>query len=235
MKQTILIITLFFAGQIFAQNEPKSEQIAKEIQSLELENNKYILNEYIKEQSDTTSNIPIQNFSGKLVTDFQNNHQDLKDLKDEFEKNTKAIDEIKYSDSEYRKYRENFVGSTGDERKKQEGIYHKIYNRLYKSNKKFKELIDENKKTLAKLNYSTLVQMTAEYHQRGEILSTKFIPYSDLYRYKELSTVKENQNKIDILNSLYKKILEKEFRLKYNISDSIKTDNISRAKPITFD
>jgi|GEM_PF-4868789 len=235
MKQTILIITLFFAGQIFAQNEPKSEQIAKEIQFLELENNKLILNEYIKEQCDTTSYIPIQNFSRKLVADFQNNHQDLKELKDEFDKNTKAIDEIKNSYSEYRKYRENFVGSTGDERKKQEAIYRNIYSRLYKSNKKFKELNDTNRKTLAKLNYLTLVQMTADYHRREEILSTKFIPYSDLYRYKELSTVKENQNKIDILNGLYKKILEKEFRLKYNISDSIKTENISRVKPITFD
>ena len=86
MKHTILIIMLFFAGQIFAQNETKSEQIAKEIQSLELENNYLILNEYIKEQCDTTSNIPIQNFSRKLVTDFQNKHQDLKELKDEFDK-----------------------------------------------------------------------------------------------------------------------------------------------------
>lgn len=235
MKQTILIITLFFAGQIFAQNETKSEQIAKEIQSLELENNYQILNEYIKEQCDTTSNIPIQNFSRKLVTDFQNNHQNLKELKDEFDKNTKAIDEIKQNDSEYRKYRVNFVGSTGDERKKQEAIYRNIYSRLYKSNKKFKELNDSNRKTFAKLNYLTLVQMTADYHQRGEILSTKFIPYTDLYRYKELPKVKENQNKIDILSGIYKKILEKELRLKYNINDSMKTENKSTVRPITFD
>ena len=235
MKQTILIIMLFFAGQIFAQNETKSEQIAKEIQSLELENNYQILNEYIKEQCDTTSNIPIQNFSRKLVTDFQNNHQNLKELKDEFDKNTKAIDEIKQNDSEYRKYRVNFVGSTGDERKKQEAIYRNIYSRLYKSNKKFKELNDSNRKTFAKLNYLTLVQMTADYHQRGEILSTKFIPYTDLYRYKELPKVKENQNKIDILSGIYKKILEKELRLKYNINDSMKTENKSTVRPITFD
>jgi hypothetical protein len=235
MKQTILIITLFFGGQIFAQNQTKSEQIAKEIQLLELENNKLILNEYIKEQCDTTSYIPIQNFSRKLVIDFQNKNQNLKELKDEFDKTTKAIDAIKYSDSEYRKYRENFVGSIGDERKKQEAIYRNIYSRLYNSNKKFKELNDENKKILAKLNYLTLVQMTADYQQRGEILSTKFIPYTDLYRYREISAVKENQKKIDILNGLYKKILEKEFRLKYNISDSIKTDNTSTDKPIPFD
>ncbi len=235
MKQTILIIMLFFAGQIFAQNETKSEQIAKEIQSLELENNYQILNEYIKEQCDTTSNIPIQNFSRKLVTDFQNNHQNLKELKDEFDKNTKAIDEIKQNDSEYRKYRVNFVGSTGDERKKQEAIYRNIYSRLYKSNKKFKELNDSNRKTFAKLNYLTLVQMTADYHQRGEILSTKFIPYTDLYRYKELPKVKEKQNKIDILSGIYKKILEKELRLKYNINDSMKTENKSTVRPITFD
>ncbi len=224
MKQTILIISLFFAGQIFAQNETKSELIAKEIQLLELENNYLILNEYIKEQCDTSSTIPIQNFSRKLVTDFQNSHQELKELKDEFNKSAKVIDEIKQKDSEYRKYRENFVGSTGDERKKQEAIYRNIYNRLNKSNKKFKELNDLNRKVFAKLNYLTLVKMTSDYHQRGEILSTKFISYSDFFRYKELPTIKENQNKIDILSGLYKKLLENELRLKYDISDSIKTD-----------
>ena len=225
MKQTILIIALFFTGQILAQKETKSEQIAKEIQIMELENNKLILNEYIKEQCDTSSNIPIHAMNRKLVADFQNNHHDLKALKVEYEKNTKAIDEIKNSDSEYQKYRVNYVRSTGDERKKQEAIYFDIYNRLNISNTKFKELNDRNRKILSKLNYLTLVQMTAEYHQRGEILSTRFIPYSDSYRYKELSKVRENQNKIDILNRLYKKILEKELRLKYNISDSIKSDN----------
>jgi len=39
MKQPIFIIMLFLAGQVFAQNGLKSDQIAKEIQLLELENN----------------------------------------------------------------------------------------------------------------------------------------------------------------------------------------------------
>ncbi len=227
MKHGILIITLFFALQIFAQHDPKSSQIAKEILSLELENNYLILTAYIKEQCDTISNIPIQNISQKLVANFQNKHPDLKELKDEFDENTKAIDKIKQSDAEYRKYRVNFVGSTGDERKKQEAIYRTIYNRMYKSNKKFKALNDTNRKILGKLNFSTLVRMTDDYHQRGEILSTKFIPYTDLFRYKELPTIKENQNKIDILSRLYKKILETELRLKYNINDSIKLESNS--------
>lgn len=222
MKQTILIITLVFAGQIFAQNELKSDQIAKEIRFLELDNNKLILNEYIKELCDTTSNIPIQNLSRKLVTDFQNNHPNLKELKDEFDKTVKEIDLIKYQDPEYRKYRVNYVGSTGEERKRQEEIYRTIFNRLNRDNKKFKELNIKSKPIFCKLNYLTLVQMVSEYHERGEILPTNFIPFPELYRYKEMTKVKENQKKMDILNSLYKKILERELRLKYNINDSIK-------------
>jgi hypothetical protein len=227
MKQLTLIIALLFTGQIFSQKEAKSELIAKEIQFLELENNKLILNEYIKEQCDTASNIPIHSISRKLVPDFQNSHPNLRVLKDEFEKNTKAVDEIKHSDSEYQKYRVDYVRSTGDERKKQEAIYFDICSRLSKTNNEFKTLNDRNKKVLSKLNYLTLLQMTAEYHQRGEVLSIKFIPYEDLWRYKEITKVKENQKKIDILNGLYKKVLEKELRLKFNISDSIKTDNMS--------
>lgn len=232
MKHAILLITLFFAGQAFAQSESKSEQIAKEIQSLELESNKLILNEYIKEQSDTTLNISIQNIGRKLLADFQNSHPDLKELKDEFDSNIKAIDKIKYSYSDYRKYRENFVGSTGEERKKQEAIYRGIYNKLYKSDKKFKELNDINRKVLAKLNYLTLTQMIAEHHQRNEVFNTAFIPYTDLNRYQQLSKIKENRKKIDVLNGLYRRVLEKELDQKYNTNDSSKAQNSSAERSV---
>lgn len=234
MKQPIFIIMLFLAGQVFAQNGLKSDQIAKEIQLLELENNHLILNEYIKEQCDTTSNIPIQNLSRKLVTDFQIKHSNLKELKDKFDKNIKGIDSIKNKDAEYMKYRGNYVASTGAERTKQTVIYWNIYNRLNRDNKKFKELNTNNKPIISKLNYLTLVEMTAEYQEKKEILPTNFIPYPELRRYLDLTKVKENQKKLDILNSLYKKILEKELRTKYNISDSIKTDNMPTGNSIGY-
>lgn len=228
MKQTILFIALLVCGQLFAQQTPKSEQIAKEIQSLELENNNLILNEYIKEQCDTTSKIMIESLSKKIVEDFQLSRTDLKELKDEFEKNKKEINAIKQSDSEYRKYRKNFEGSTGEERKEQQAIYAKIRSRLYRTDSNFKRLMDENRKIHSKLNYLTLVQMTADYHKRGEILSTKFIPYADLNRYNENFKVKENLKKITILNMLYKKVVDEEMREKYNIVDSTKTKNQMR-------
>ena len=76
--------------------------------------------------------------------------------------------------------------------------------------------------------------MTAEYQEKKEILPTNFIPYTELRRYLDLTKVKENQKKLDILNSLYKKILEKELRTKYNISDSIKTDNMPTGNSIGY-
>lgn len=222
MKQIIILIALAFTSLTFAQQTPKSEQIAKEIQVLELENNNLILNEFIKEQCDTTSKIQIQNLSEKLVDDFILSHPDLKSLKEEFDLNKEKINTIKKEDPEYRKYRKNFVGSTGDEKKEQEAIYMKIRARLYNSNPEFKDLMDKNKKIHSKLNYLTLVQMTGDYQKRGEILPTKIIPFADLNRYKETFKVKENQKKINILNDLYRKVIEEELKLKYDIKETEK-------------
>lgn len=235
MKKIILTIMLFLAGQAFAQGVAKSELISKEIQSLEFENNKIILSEYIKEQCDSTSCIPIYNLGKKLISDFQNSHKELKVLKEEYDLNVKAIDKIKYRDSEYRKYRENYVGSSGEARKKQEAIYRSIHNRLYKSNENFKALSDKNRKILSRLNYLTLVQIATEYHHKGEVLPTRFIPYTDMSRYKELSKVKENQKKIDALNTIYRKVIEKEFQEKYNVNDSIKREKIPSERTVVFD
>lgn len=94
MKTSIFPIMLFLAVQAFAQGVTKSELISKEIQLLELENNKIILSEYIKEQCDSTSCIPIYNLGGKLINDFQNSHKELKVLKEEYDLNVKAIDKI---------------------------------------------------------------------------------------------------------------------------------------------
>lgn len=219
MRQTILFFFLLFAGQIFAQSESKSKLLANEIQYLELENNSLILDKYINEQCDTTSNIPILKIGTHLVLDFQNTHANLKELKDEYDKITRQLDSIKYREPEYRKYTENFVGVVGEERKKQQAAYKKIFNKLYNSNKNFKELWDNGRKVLSKLNYQTLLQMTEDYHQRKEILPIDFIPYTDLRRYKEMTKVKENQRRIEILNSLYKKALENELSKKYDIDD----------------
>ena len=220
MKQIILLIAILVCGQTFAQQASKSDKIAKEIQLLELENNNLILKEYIKEQCDTTSRIKLEKISKKLVDDFQLSRPELKILKDQFDENKRQIDSIKYKDSEYRKYKKDIVGTTGKEKEEQRKIYKKIRYRLYKSDAKFKELMDENKKIYAKLSYLTLVQMTDDYNERGEILPTNFIPSADLYRYKQNYKVQENQKKINILNSLSKKVLEDEFKEKYNISDS---------------
>lgn len=235
MKTSIFPIMLFLAVQAFAQGVTKSELISKEIQLLELENNKIILSEYIKEQCDSTSCIPIYNLGGKLINDFQNSHKELKVLKEEYDLNVKAIDKIKYRDSEYRKYRENYVGSSGEARKKQEAIYRSIHNRLYKSNENFKALSDKNRKILSRLNYLTLVQIATEYHHKGEVLPTRFIPYTDMSRYKELSKVKENQKKIDALNMIYRKVIEKEFQEKYNVNDSIKREKVPSERTVVFD
>lgn len=79
------------------------------------------------------------------------------------------------------------------------------------------------------------MQIATEYHHKGEVLPTRFIPYTDMSRYKELSKVKENQKKIDALNMIYRKVIEKEFQEKYNVNDSIKREKVPSERTVVFD
>jgi len=219
MKYFILFISLFMASQLIAQ-ESKSEQILKDIHLLELENNRIIMGEYMKVLNDSTSVIPIDNLNKDMVASFRNSRPELQDLQKQLEKNQKELDAIKQKDAEYRKYREDYVGSTGDEREKQRGIYRKIVDRLSKSDSRFKELYDSNKRISQRLNYLTLTGMIADYHARGEVFPESLIPFKDLRTFNELSKVRENRNKLAGLTKLYGSVLEKELRQKYNLSDS---------------
>lgn len=219
MKQKVLLIILFFTGHTYAQNELKSEQIAKEIHFLELENNKLILNQYIAEQTDSTKNIPIFGISVSLVNNFQNKHADIKSMRDNYELVRKQQDSIKNKDPEYKKINKTYIESSFEEKRKLEGKFNQIYNRLCKENLRFKELVDKGNTLLYKTNYAILVQMANEYELKGEVLPTSFIPSEDLYRYTNNIKVRENTNKLNILNLLYRKVLENELKLKFAIDN----------------
>lgn len=225
MKQIILLITLCLTVQVYAQQNLKSGQIQKDIQALELENDKIIMSEYIKTLTDSTY-ISLKDIGENRVKIFQNKYPNLKKLKEEIDKNQKELDAIKRKDVEYKAYRAEFDAATTEGRKKMNAVYQKIFDRIYKSDKDFKQLYDKNKKLHRKLNYQTLIQIINEYHDKGETVPSNFINYTELREFKNLSKVKENQSKIRILNQLYDETLEKELRQNYNLPDKQQNDNV---------
>jgi len=188
-----------------------------------LENNKLILEQYISEKADSMSEIPIFRNNALLMTNFQNSHPDLKQMRAIHDSYVKQCDSIKNCDSEYKKIiKQQHSASTSEERMSINGKIPQVNERLYKENKQFEDLSDKAKAMLHKINLAMLKQMLIEFQAKGELVPVNFIANKNLKRYKQNFTVTENTNKLVSLHELYRKTFEKEFAQKNENKDSIK-------------
>jgi len=222
MKKIVFILLLFVPGFTYAQ-QSKSDEIQKEIKGLELENNKLILNQYISEKTDSMSPVPIFRNNDLLMTNFQNSHPDLKKMRDLHDSYVKQRDSIQTNDPEYKKLlKQEKSASTFEERANINVKLRQFNEQLYKENKQFNELSDKVVMMQHKTNLAILKQMLSEYQAKGELVPVNFIAPANLKRYENNFTVKENQNKIEVLHQLYRKTFENEYSQKDGKKDSIK-------------
>lgn len=204
------------------QLEKSLNNISTDLQKKELEFSWTLTEKYLNYCDKTNRYINITKDDYLKILFFERKPKELKLLEDTYENVKKELQELLNSDKEYTKLYTSLKESSNEEARKQaSAALSNYYSRRWSDNETYKNLRDKEQKALRQYRIETVRYALNECKAQQQIMSTRFIDYSDRENILSSdSALRQLSVEIRLLKDLQQETIRKYQQLKYKVNIS---------------